>query len=256
MCSLFRDSSRIYASSIVEWSQTLTGIKAIDAAVEKGVHIISMSWTIDKPQGEIKKRLDQALENACSKGILMFCSSPDEGNYGSGDPYPSAYAAEKFFRIGASQADGHAYSWVPFEKVDYIFPGVEVVQANKKDIKLRGVEDRKAGTGSSISTALAAGLAALVIWFVIIGARYSRDEHREDGAGLDSKDIEDIQDIKRMDEAFQKLGVSRESKTKFIEIWTVLDDRTKALKDLHGDDDIRAARQVIHKLARNLIAKT
>lgn len=223
--------------------------------MEQGVHIISMSWTVNDPPEGVRTKLDEALGNAAANGILMFCSSPDEGNYISGDPYPSAYGPDKFFRIGASQADGHPYSWVSLDKVDYLFPGVEVVQANKKDIKLRGVEDRKAETGSSISTALAAGLAALVVWFVIIGAKYSWDENQGGGDGLDANDVKDIQNIKKMKQAFQKLGASRESNEKFVEIWTVLDDRTKALKELHGDQNVKAARQVIHKLARNLIVK-
>lgn len=204
----------------------------------------------------MKTKFDEALNNANQKGILMFCSSPDEGVY-SGDHYPIAYGPDKFFRIGASQADGHPYSWVSLDKVDYLFPGVDVVQANKKDIKLRGVEDRKGETGSSISTALAAGLASLVMWFVIIGAKYSWDENQGSGSGdgLDANDVKAIQNIKAMKQAFQKLGASRESNEKFIEVWSVLDDRARALKDLHGDMNIKAARQVIYKMARNLIVK-
>lgn len=215
-----------------------------------------MSWTVNEPQDGNKTRFDEALANAAQNGVLMFCSSPDEGNY-SGDHYPTAFGPEKFFRIGASQADGHAYSWVSLDKVDYLFPGVDVVQANKRDINLRGVENRKAETGSSISTALAAGLAALVLWFVIIGAKYSRDENQgnDSGDGLDASDVKAIQRIKAMKQAFKMLGASRESNEKFIEIWSVLDDRAKSLKQLHGDQNVKAARQVIHKLARNLIVK-
>lgn len=221
------------------------------------MHIISMSWTVNEPQNELKTKFDEALSNASQKGILMFCSSPDEGNY-SGEHYPTAYGPDKFFRIGASQADGHAYSWVSLDKVDFLFPGVDVVQANKKDIKLRGVEDRKAETGSSISTALAAGLGALVLWFVIIGAKYSWDENQGSfgGDGLDANDVKAIQNTKAMKQAFKKLGASRESNEKFIEIWSVLDDRARTLKDLHGDQNVKLARQVIYKLARNLIVKS
>ncbi|KAF9883913.1 hypothetical protein FE257_002656 [Aspergillus nanangensis] len=233
---------------------------AIDAAVGKDVHIISMSWTVHEPQGSDKIQFDEALAKATAKGILMFCSSPDNGKYSSdpsnhSDPYPSAYGPDKFFRIGASQANGHPYDWVVPDKVDYLFPGVDVVQANKRDIKLRGVEDRKAETGSSISTALAAGLAALVRWLVIIGAKYSSDGNQGDGDGLDSTDIRDIQNIRKMKQAFQMLGAGQESNGKFIEIWTMLDGKTKALKELHGDQNVKAARQVIHTLARNLIVK-
>lgn len=100
-------------------------------------------------------------------------------------------------------------------------------------------------------------VAALVLWFVIIGAKYSRDENQgnDSGDGLDASDIKAIQHIKAMKQAFKKLGASRESNEKFFEIWSVLDDRAKSLKQLHGDQNVKAARQVIHKLARNLVVK-
>ncbi|KAL4787868.1 hypothetical protein BJX76DRAFT_353902 [Aspergillus varians] len=231
-----------------------SAIKAIKAAVEKDVHIISMSWTIERPNGDLKSKFDKVLKWAEEKQILMFCSSPDEGIFSS-DHYPTAWGAEKFFRIGASQADGNPYSRVLLKQVDYLFPGVEVVRANRRDIKLRVLDESHSFTGSSVSTALAAGLAALVLWFAIIGAKYSRDENQKDG--LDSSDVKKLQDIKAMKQAFKNLGAGRDSNDKFVEIWSVLEKPSQSLKDHHGhaEDDIKESRRIIYNLARDLVTK-
>ncbi|KAL5041266.1 hypothetical protein BDW71DRAFT_212292 [Aspergillus fruticulosus] len=232
-----------------------SAIQAIEAAVENDVHIISMSWTVQQPTGKEKLAFDEALGKAELNGILMFCSSADEGQY-SGDHYPTAWGPQKFFRIGASQADGNPYSRVLVKQVDYLFPGVDVVRANRRDINLRILEDKIAFTGSSVSTALAAGLAALVLWFVIIGAKYSQDENLSDG--LDYTDVKRMRDIKEMKEAFQKLGASQNPNEKFVEIWSVLERPTQSLKEHRGhfETDIKESRRIIFNLARNLVNKS
>ncbi|KAL2817706.1 hypothetical protein BDW59DRAFT_131874 [Aspergillus cavernicola] len=232
-----------------------SAIQAIEAAVEKDVHIISMSWTVEQPKGDAKTAFDMALKKAEEKGILMFCSSPDEGIFSS-DHYPTAWGPDKFFRIGASQADGNPYGRVLLKQVDYLFPGVDVVRANKRDIKLRVFEDNNSFTGSSVSTALAAGLAALVLWFAIIGAKYSWDENQNDG--LDNTDVKKLQGIKAMKQAFQNLGAGRDSNDKFVEIWSVLEKPAQSLKDHrgHAADDIKESRRIIFNLARDLVTKS
>lgn len=214
-----------------------------------------MSWTVQAPTGKLKTAFNTALAKAEEKNILMFCSSPDEGVF-SGDHYPSAWGADKFFRIGASQADGHPYNWVSDHEVDYLFPGVEVVKNNSKGVVLKGVEDRKTETGSSVSTALAAGLAALVLWFVIIGAKYSGDEKQEDV--LNNNDMEKLQNVKDMKQAFKNLNANQGSNAKFIEIWHVLDRSSQSLKDHRGNhyQDVREARRIICNLARDLVKKS
>ncbi|KAL3472351.1 hypothetical protein BJX99DRAFT_249704 [Aspergillus californicus] len=225
--------------------QADSAVKAISAAVEKNVHIISMSWTIEKPKGDDKLAFDRALQRAEDEGILMFCSSPDDGIFSS-DHYPTAWGADKFFRIGASQADGNPYSRVSPSQVDYFFPGVDVVRANKRDISLRGCEDHNSFTGSSISTALAAGLAALVLWFGLIGAKYSQDENQM--GVLDSNDVKKL----------QCLGAGRDSNDKFVEIWLVLEKAAQTLKEHRGHDaeDIKESRRTIFNLARDMVSKS
>ncbi|KAL4935211.1 hypothetical protein BDV06DRAFT_234533 [Aspergillus oleicola] len=233
-----------------------SAIKAIEAAVEKNVDIISMSWTIEKPRGDDKTAFDRALQKAEDERILMFCSSPDEGVFSS-EHYPTAWGLGKFFRIGASEENGNPYSRVSLSQIDYLFPGVDVVRAHKRDIALRAFEiHTNTFTGSSVSTALAAGLAALVLWFVVIGAKYSRDEHQTDG--LDDSDVKKLRDITAMKHAFQYLGAGGSSNSKFVEIWSVLNKSTQILREHrgHAAEDIKESRRTIFNLARDMVRKS
>ncbi|KAL4905616.1 hypothetical protein BDW74DRAFT_185133 [Aspergillus multicolor] len=205
-----------------------SAIQAIEAAVQNDVHMISMSWTVPQPTDAEKFAFDKALSKAEQKGILMLCSSPDEGQY-SGEHYPTAWGPHKFFRIGASQADRNPYSRVLVKQVDYLFPGVDVVRTNKRDIKLRILEDNIGSTGSS-----------------------------NQSDGLDYTDVKKLQDIKAMKQAFQKLGAGRDSNDEFVEIWSVLETPIQSLKDHRGrnEADIKESRRIIFNLARNLVTKS
>ncbi|OJJ01280.1 hypothetical protein ASPVEDRAFT_82804 [Aspergillus versicolor CBS 583.65] len=232
-----------------------SAIRAIEAAVAKDVHVISMSWTVEPPKGKTKTEFDKVLAMAEEKNILMFCSSPDEGNFAS-DHYPTAWGPDKLFRIGASQADGHAYGLVQWNNVDYIFPGVDVVRANNRHIRFRGLDDDKSCTGSSVSTALASGLAALILWLAIIGAKYSLDAGQMDV--LNSRDVSRLRDVKAMKQAFKNLGAGQSPHGKFVEIWSVLEKPCSGLKEHRGKapEDIEKSRQIIFNLARDLVTKS
>lgn len=214
-----------------------------------------MSWTVDPPKGKTKTEFDKVLGKAEEKNILLFCSSPDQGNF-SGDHYPTAWGPDKLFRIGASQADGHAYNMVPQDNVDYIFPGVDVVRANNRHIRFRGLDDDKSFTGSSVSTALASGLAALVLWLAVIGAKYSLDVGQMDV--LTSKDVSRLRRVKAMKQAFKNLGAGQSLHGKFVEIWSVLDKPCAGLREHRGkaSEDIDKSRQIIFNLARDLVTKS
>ncbi|KAK3324380.1 peptidase S8/S53 domain-containing protein [Cercophora scortea] len=96
---------------------------AISAAVNKGVHIISMSWTIDPPGDEdVRRELEDAILRAEKANILMFCSAADQGAKQT-DTYPSR-ATRRIFTIGAAGSSGETTSWVGNpEKVSFTFPG-------------------------------------------------------------------------------------------------------------------------------------
>ncbi|KAM0329394.1 hypothetical protein ACHAQA_004701 [Verticillium albo-atrum] len=214
-----RASSTSSKTSIVVRSAA----EAIEAAVEKDAHIISMSWTVSPPtDADDKEKFDEAMRSAAKKKILMFCSSSDGGHYSDTD-YPSASARDSLFRIGAAQDDGLPYSWAgPVDKLDYIFPGVEVVQRSSRPTP-GGLEKWKPETGSSISTALAAGLAALVVYCVKIGALHTQSNPGAKATGVTAADVELIKMHKNMKQAFDGIGASRETQHKFIEVWRLFE---------------------------------
>ncbi|KAM0565038.1 hypothetical protein ACHAP9_008779 [Verticillium nonalfalfae] len=226
--------------------------EAIEAAVEKDAHIISMSWTVAPPTDtEDKEKFDEAIRIAAKQKILMFCSSSDGGHYSDTD-YPSASARDSLFRIGAAQDDGLPYSWAgPVDKLDYIFPGVEVVQRSSRPAP-GTLAKWKPETGSSIATALAAGLAALVVYCVKIGALHTQSNPGAKTTGVTAADVDLIKMHKNMKQAFDGIGASRETQHKFIEVWRLFESAVGELRS--GDHDSRMA--VIANLARNLVRRS
>lgn len=115
--------------------------------------MISMSWTIeltDNNQKEIKM-LETQIREAASKGIIMFCSGRDEAWNESSKISRPAACDPKVYRVGSSDPYGNMSIWVNPDSVDYLLPGEALLPGNKS-------------RGSSASTALASGLAALIIW--------------------------------------------------------------------------------------------
>ena len=136
--------------------------QALQCAVERGADIISMSWTIertDENKSDILA-LEQAVQDAANKGILMFCAASDGGAVNDRS-FPANSVKELLFKIGAATEDGSKWKWVgDATNIDFIFPGHRVVQERYKEAFLQNCNLL---TGSSVATAIAAGLAALVL---------------------------------------------------------------------------------------------
>ncbi|PNP43868.1 hypothetical protein TGAMA5MH_04151 [Trichoderma gamsii] len=187
--------------------------QAILAAVRKKVHIISMSWTIDPPEDEEERRLlDLAIGAAANENILLFCSASDKGAKSS-ETYPSK-ATKKIFTIGAATSSGMADPWVGnLGNINFTFPGtkVEMDGPRNDDSSSREV------SGSSIATALAAGLAGLVLYCVQVRLLVATDQEKH-------KARRDFQLLKQHDymmKALKDIGTTEESNHKFIEVWEV-----------------------------------
>jgi hypothetical protein len=83
----------------------------------------------------------------------MFCASQDGGFQAHREPYPAKKCNSKTMkRIGSAGLHGERSAYVDPAEVDYLFPG-EIAMSRKKIC-----------SGSSASTALAAGLAGLILW--------------------------------------------------------------------------------------------
>ncbi|KAI1320047.1 peptidase S8/S53 domain-containing protein [Xylariaceae sp. FL0255] len=131
--------------------------KAVNWAVNCGVNIISMSWTIQTaaPDNEDMKNLQEAINRAHSTHILMFCSASDQGGHTPERCYPGDWG--QCLRIGGATFAGDKLTWVD-EKVDFWFPGrnVPFLSSDGKSMVYE--------SGSSVATAAASGLAAVLIY--------------------------------------------------------------------------------------------
>jgi Subtilase family len=182
--------------------------------VDKGVHIISMSWTVERTDMNAKviAEFEKAIELAAKEGILMFCAATDQGAY-KDRSYPAASSTKKLFKIGAAEASGTALKWLGEQRaVDFIFPGHQVVKERPGDVP---VDKYTSLTGSSVATALATGLAAVILYCVQVGAQPVRARHR----GVTMDDFRALKKHSRMRDAFLEIGTTDESEKKYIAVW-------------------------------------
>lgn len=91
----------------------------------------------------------------------MFCAASDLGKRNEStteDDIPAAFGDP--IKIGAAKADGEPWSWTGFQEVDFYLPGHDIVVDGYLPAK------GQPQSGSSLATAIAAGLAALIQYCV------------------------------------------------------------------------------------------
>ncbi|KAL8875188.1 MAG: hypothetical protein Q9198_006414 [Flavoplaca austrocitrina] len=223
--------------------------EAVRAAIAKRVHIISMSWTIERTtyNGSDISELESAIEAAANERILMFCAPSDQG-IAHDSSFPAACSSSKrLFKIGAAQASGAVWKMVgdPAD-VDFIFPGHNVVKERPNDAP---VEKCKTLTGSSVATAIAAGLAGLVLHCVQLGALNKQASNQQHGQGDPTLTMEDFKAMKgheRMKEAFLAIGTTRD---KYVKVWDVF---RPAAKQAERAADKERRMEIVTGVARRL----
>lgn len=136
--------------------------QAIDWAITNEVHIISMSWTIESTESdhdiqELKKSIDAAKK----ANITMLCAFSDQGNNAPENTFPGFWKNE-CWTIGAATSRGDASTLVDKNRVDFLFPGEQIIV--DPEASALTSSSPKPENGSSISTALAAGTAALLLF--------------------------------------------------------------------------------------------
>jgi subtilisin family serine protease len=227
--------------------------QAVRAAIDKQVHIISMSWTIEKTQDNASDihELESAIEAAARAGILMFCAANDQG-IARDHSFPAACGGTKhIFKIGAAEASGAAWKWVGDPNdVDFIFPGHNVVKERPNDAPL---EKCRSLTGSSVATAIAAGLAALVLYCVQISAlntqtQTSTQQQGQRGNAVTMGDFTAIKGHERMKEAFLAIGTSQASGNKYVEVWDVFGPAARKGKGIGRERRIEIVTEVAGRL--------
>lgn len=120
-----------------------------------------MSWTIEGDMNDQKmKNLKAAIDLAKANNIIMMCAFSDQGfNAPPENTFPIAWV-DCCCRIGAATPNGNASTLVPKSQVDYLFPGENIVI---DAVLTPSNQSLKAESGSSISTALASGTAAMLL---------------------------------------------------------------------------------------------
>lgn len=141
-------------------STDVNGTQAVNWAVSWDVQIISMSWTIkEKPENaQGAENLRAAIEAAGKAGVVLFCSSDDKGMYEQAVALPASSQTTMIKKVGSCNENGNMSEFVNPDNVDYLLPG------EKLDEVISDGAVTKTDKGSSASTALASGLAALVLW--------------------------------------------------------------------------------------------
>ncbi|KAF9767671.1 hypothetical protein IL306_015131 [Fusarium sp. DS 682] len=141
-------------------SVAVSAAKAIEWATSKQVDIISMSWTIKEVKsgpGANQKAiatLELAIQEAARHDILMLCAVQDSSNYENDEPFPQKSDTKKLMIIGSADEGGDKSKFVNPKSFDYLFPG---------EISIPGILT-ETDKGSSVATAVAAGMAAMVLW--------------------------------------------------------------------------------------------
>ena len=134
-----------------------------------------MSWTFERtPSNKTEiSQLETVIDEAHKKNILMFNSVPDSGKNGPRveNIYPTCLKDSGVIRIGAATRTGDPSAWSGAD-CDYVLPGEGIAfdhtntpywPTENNAIDNASHAKGESFTGSSYATALAAGVAALVL---------------------------------------------------------------------------------------------
>lgn len=144
-----------------------------------------MSWSVTAPPpGADKDRWQSAISRAMSSQAILLCAASDQGEAGA-ETYPYAANQGYIFSIGAATANAKPADYVKPGDAHFLFPGhgVPLMDDGSPDRGLGGAQN-----GSSVATALAAGLAALVLECVRLGHLCAVRAQRE-GRGLPGRPV-------------------------------------------------------------------
>lgn len=235
---------------------TCSPTQAIEYAIENGAQIISMSWATKRPDNEADRdAFDKAIRKAHSKNILMFCSAIDQGKFK--DPtYPHASNPNYTFKVGAAKATGVTPGYVNDRELNFIFPGHEVVLSSTyEDVTDKLLENFTAHKGSSVATALASGLAALVLECVRLSHISTLKDPRQKGRGaIQRADMDRIRKREALESAFSYISGGLQVDNKYIEVWKTFTEFGEDLKRNEGASE--AQLDVITGFARLFLRKT
>jgi len=225
-----------------------------------------MSWSVEgKPPGQSEQEgsgmalLENVVSSAHPNPIpLMFCSASDDAASGSGakkKEYPAS-CTDKIFRIGAATDQGQ--TWVEVKnphEAHFFFPGVKVPELHSRfQYQYQTPEqDPDPRSGSSIATALASGLAALILHCTKLGIYFSTREMQEDLITLD--DLKRFKTFEGMKQAFNILTHRNLTNQRVGYPSERFENATEAMRKLEKENELKppARYKPIAGLVRNII---
>jgi hypothetical protein len=249
--------------------------RAIDAAITRDVDIISMSWTINDPRKRASilaanqdltsterkkspeelaiKPLQEAIDKAVEKNIIMFCSAADDIQLVGRDTLPFSGAPNHIIRIGSATpqsqrdpASGDAKS------ISYFLPGNQVAEAQRP----HSTKPLVYHNGSSVSTALGAGLASLIMYCNnYMGSYYDFTPKGRDQ--LRSRDFQiwsqSLRKHGNMLKAFNNIGTFTEHEDpKIVPVWGLFREKTQSLNTAKGEDKIAELEGLVRHLCHGI----
>ncbi|KAL7939080.1 hypothetical protein V8C35DRAFT_285649 [Trichoderma chlorosporum] len=134
-----------------------SAIEAVKWAIKMKVDIISMSWTFKEKEAasEQTEAFRKAIQEANHAGIILLNSLNDREMTIIDDLLPTSY--NEIIRIGSATKWGKKSESNKQGDAHYLFPGQEIPIKNSEG-------ENEMVSGSSVATAFAAGLAALIIY--------------------------------------------------------------------------------------------
>ncbi|KAL2838255.1 hypothetical protein BJY01DRAFT_237555 [Aspergillus pseudoustus] len=216
--------------------------EAIEAAVVHDADIISMSWTITDLEyrmaqassvssggdGENKSAdesemdlLRKAITNAVDGDRrLLICSAADDVRLDGDNTLPYSRARTQILRIGptgpaADRDQGSNNS----NSITYYVPGNQVAEEQRANSAKPVVYHN----GSSVSTALAAGLASMIMYC-------ARCVHSASSSEKYAHWADSLRDQSNMRKAFRNIGRYQEwEDSKIVPVWALFGDRCRQL---------------------------
>ncbi|KAL8370809.1 hypothetical protein RB595_000920 [Gaeumannomyces hyphopodioides] len=194
------------------------------------VDVISMSFTTL----EITEDLKTQMQNTTRKNIVMICSTHDEGSRVV-NAYPADYPTKSKLVIAACDKYGKLWRDVEPRKCDYKVDGVEVPAGI-----IPFLESTDRISGSSVATALVAGLASLILSCHRLAHPDSLLPQAQQFMSADQKSQEPISIVKRH---LDDMSPSKSDRPGFLflERFAGIDGMIKAGDDVDAETVLKSA---------------
>jgi subtilisin family serine protease len=129
-------------------------IKAIKWAVDAGADVISMSLSLDSED----TGLDISINEASKEGVVILASINGEGANAKTSAFPASHP--NVIAIGSADSQGSPSRGTVDGEAEFLLPGEHIIAHAEF---LNGLADASEISGPSVATAIASGLASLVL---------------------------------------------------------------------------------------------